>query len=67
MPIIERRKIDEYKMQMAIVQNPHVKDPKRLWQIIGQASDHARPEKLDVASIENLKAQLSKGSRLVVK
>jgi hypothetical protein len=28
--IIQQRKISEYKMQLAIVQNPHVKEPNKL-------------------------------------
>ncbi|MBN2263069.1 MAG: hypothetical protein JW735_09155 [Prolixibacteraceae bacterium] len=34
--LINRRKITEYKMQLAIISNPHTKTPKTLWHMLDQ-------------------------------
>lgn len=64
-PQIERRMLEDYKMQLAIAQNPHVKNPKELWRMLERAQDK-KPE-LDTSSIENLKYALGKGSRVLIK
>jgi hypothetical protein len=67
MAVIKRRKVDEYKMQMAVIQNPHTKDPKKLWQTIDNMVPKSRPDKLDVAGFEVLKIRLQQNPRFVVK
>lgn len=66
---IEKRKLAEYKMQLAIAQNPHVKDPKELWRILNSQTteSYERPHELDNASFEILKSKLSSNPRFVVK
>jgi len=66
---IERRKLTEYRMQLAIVQNPHVKDPKELWRVLNSqdASQITRTEKFDDVGFEVLKSRLRASPRFVVK
>lgn len=66
---INKRKLREWKMELAIVQNPHVKDPKKLWQDLNNADpdEKKRSEVFDVAGFEKLKQQLRKNPRMVIK
>jgi len=65
---IEKRKVTEYRMQLAIVQNPHVKEPKELWKVLNKNDVIVdRPEILDETEFEILKSQLRKNPRFVVK
>lgn len=66
---VERRKLTEYRMQLAIVQNPHVKDPKELWRVLNsqESAPVLRPEKMDEGSFELLKMRLRANPRFVVK
>ncbi len=69
---INRRKLQETKMQMSIIQNPHVKDPSQLWKNI-EAQERALssvPDKMpefDEAGFELLKTQLSNNPNFIVK
>jgi hypothetical protein len=46
--LINQRKISEYKMQLAIVTNPHIKNPGRLWAVLdAQENDNNGKEYLD--------------------
>ena len=56
-------------MQLAIVQNPHVKDPKQLWTALRKHDPQRGQEKqeFDAAGFERLKAALSQNPRFVVK
>ena len=66
LPLIEERKVKEYKMALAISQNHATKDPKLLWKALDTM--HApKPQVLDVASFDRLKNTLTKGSSLVIK
>ncbi len=66
---INHRKLIEYRMQLAIVQNPHVKDPKHLWDILtSQDKDFVtEPKEFDPVGFELLKSQLRGNPRFVVK
>lgn len=56
-------------MQLAIVQNPHVKDPKELWRVLNSqdTSQITRVEKFDDVGFEVLKSRLRANPRFVVK
>ncbi len=65
-----RRKIQEYKMQMLITQNPHVKNPKALMNELDSLESRYIEKdymeaKLDKTGFAILKAKLKKGSKLV--
>lgn len=68
---IAERKIANIKLQMVIVQNPHVKDPKKLWVAIETAEKQLpgqkKSEEFDAAGFELLKAKLRQNPRFIVK
>lgn len=64
---INKRKISEYKMQLAIAQNPHVKDPKALWEILNRQTRKLPSSKLDVSGMELLKSKLRQSPSIDVK
>lgn len=58
-------------MQLAIVQNPHSKEPKELWQIL-QDAEPKKPElyvepKFDADGFERLKAVMGQNPRFEIK
>lgn len=55
-------------MQLAIVQNPHTKDPKSLWKDLEDPDDnrYLNPQ-FDEAGFERLKTELRKNPRMMVK
>ena len=67
--IIKQRKIREYKIQLAIAENPHKgKDHKRLWDLFDEADGtRERKNKLDIAGFAALKIALSKNPKFIVK
>lgn len=66
---INQRRNSDWQMQLAIVQNPHVKDPKQLWTALRKHDPQRGQEKqeFDAAGFERLKAALSQNPRFVVK
>ncbi len=71
--LINRRKINEYKMQLAISTNPHAKDPKPLWSLLdrqereNEGRDYIDAE-FDEKGFEAFKEKLKRqGSAIVVK
>lgn len=65
---INRRKIVEWQMQLAIVENPHKKDPQELWKKLNeQANGAQKANKLDSAAFEGLRFAMSKSPSFVVK
>lgn len=65
---INRRHIRDYKMQLAIVQNPHTKDPKNLWRILQQSEPRdQKPPVFDSFAFERLKMEMGKSPRIIVK
>jgi len=64
---INKRKLVEYKMQLAIVQNPHVKDPKDLWRLLESEEREPVAEKLDKAGFVMFKKKLTNSANIVVK
>lgn len=74
-PKIERRKNAAYKMQLAIVQNPHVKNQKELWSILNtqekQIERKEKPKeeepKFDAVGFEMLKSKMRQNPRILVK
>jgi hypothetical protein len=64
---IKRRKLGEYKIYAAIIQNPHVKDPKILWNILKQEDDNYLSREFDEQGFNLLKDQLMQNPRFKVK
>lgn len=65
---IERRKLDEHRIQLALISNPHTKDPQHLWRMLKPPVDVSeKPTKLDITSFDILKNKISQGSHIVVK
>ena len=65
--MVKKRKIVEYRMQLAITQNPHIKEPEHLWKILEYADKEAVDEQLDKAGMERLKGIMSAGKAFIVK
>lgn len=66
---IEKRKLIEYRMQLAITQNPHIKEPEKLWNVLNapDRTERARSKEFDEKGFEALKSRLSSNPRFVVK
>lgn len=64
---INRRKIGDYKVQLAIAQNPHTKNPRELWRIFEDMNTEKKQETLDVTGFELLKNAMRDNPRIVVK
>jgi hypothetical protein len=64
---INDRKLIDYKMQLAIIQNPHVKDPKHLWRVLESKKEQKQNDEFDPAGFALLKSALSKNPRIIVK
>ena len=60
---IKARHVTNYQMQLAIVQNPHTKNPKELWQTLDQSVRKPIDEKPDKEGLMRLKHRLASGSR----
>jgi len=54
-------------MQLAIVQNPHVKEPKTLWDILDAYNREPVDEKLDKKSFELFKQKIASSPHIMVK
>lgn len=71
--LINRRKISEYKMQLAIATNPHTKEPKKLWGTLDKQERENEglsylDAEFDAAGFEAFKMRLKRqGSAIVVK
>lgn len=64
----EKRKLDERRILLALISNPHVKDPNALWrQLTPRDEVPERPTTLDKASFDVFKSKLTQGSHIVVK
>lgn len=72
-PLMEKarlRKLQEWRMQLSIVSNPHVKDPKKLFAIIAQEERRLLgvvDVGFDAKGFDRLKNQLSNNPRFVIK
>ena len=72
-PLLEKmndRKLLENKMQLAIVQNPHVKDPRQLWkslELMQGKKTRQETTKFDALGMERLKDVMKQNPRIVVK
>lgn len=71
--LINKRRLTEYKMQLAIVTNPHIKDPKTLWRLLEDQERELDGSKymdaeFDAVGFENFKQALqASGSSMVIK
>lgn len=54
-------------MLLAIVQNPHVKNPRELIKRLEPEEIRDRPEQLDVTALENFKRNLDRKSGIGIK
>lgn len=57
-------------MQLAIAQNPHVKDPQKLWKVLDQSEPKAqRPVAFDAEGMERFKAAIAgtRGTKMIIK
>ena len=69
--LINQRKITDYKMQLAIVTNPHIKDPKTLWRLLEEqekqliGADYI-DEEFDAVGFEQFKQSLQAGGASIV-
>lgn len=64
------RKVREWKMQLAIASNPHVKDPKNLYRLLDAEERRDRkptPAIFDNQGFELLKQRMSDNPRIIVK
>lgn len=60
----------QHKMQLALISNPHTKEPKKLWNILDeqiQPEPSLRSDKLDKTAFMKLKEQLSSSRAIKVK
>lgn len=65
---INQRKISDYRMQLAIAQNPYTKNPKQLWNILkDQNIEENKNEEFDDVGFERLKNALSENPKFIVK
>jgi hypothetical protein len=69
---INKRKLQDYKMRLAIAENPHKKDNKALWSILNSEEDKleyggSKDETFDAAGLEILKARMRNNPRIIVK
>lgn len=64
---INRRKVQDYMMQLRIVHNPFVKAPQELVNELRRASKVPKADKFDAAGFEMLKSTLAKNPKFVVK
>jgi len=65
--LINNRKRDEYRVLLAIAQNPHTKDPKQLWQILESDEERKRSLEFDEKGFDAFKAAMSQTGKFVVK
>lgn len=64
---INRRKIGEYKILTAIAQSPHMKNPRKIWEILKSIEDKIDgDEKFDLAGFEALKFAMGKSTGVKV-
>jgi hypothetical protein len=66
---ISSRRLAEYRIQLAIATNPHVKDQKPLWEQLKDPNQPDKAQEFDSVGFEILKAKMrgTSGSRVVVK
>lgn len=65
---IKKRQVDEWKMQLAISSNPHVKNPKELWDVLNAVDRFDNDDGImDKAGMQLLKDRMRQNPRIVVK
>lgn len=69
MQLIKQRKNLEYRMLLAIVQNPHAEKPQALWDELNKQNTHTSREndKLDTKGMELLKLKMGANPRIAIK
>lgn len=66
---VKKRRLTEYKMQLAIVQNPHLdpKDQKLLWEELNRDDQMPKSEVFDEQGFAKLKEVMSQGKAFIIK
>lgn len=66
---IKKRKMDEYKMQLAISQNPHLEptQQKVLWKELNREDRLPTGDSFDEAAFDRLKEVMAQGGSFVIK
>lgn len=66
---IKKRKIAEYKIQLAIVTNPHTEEPEKLWKLFDDDMQSVIPPEnsFDKEGLDGLKALMAKGTAFHIK
>ena|GEM_PF-3485218 len=66
---IKNRKNSDFRMQLAIAQNPHVENPEKLWEQLEIDDDYDSPEveEFDKVGFEILKRKLGQNPRFKIK
>lgn len=66
---IEKRQMAQYRMQLAIVQNPHIKEPEKLWTLLKDETQEyvRRPDVAEPGAFDILKGALRGSPRFIVK
>ena len=64
---IRERQVKNYMMDLAIISNPHSKEPKDLWRMLEAQVKKPVEEKLDKQGMELLKQRLGASKKFVVK
>ena len=67
--IIKQRKNTDYKVQLAIAQNPHSQKPQDLWDILNKEDTITTKENdtLDTQGMELLKMKMRENPRIMIK
>lgn len=69
--LINRRKLNDYKMRLAIATNPHTKEPKSLWELLdrqersNEGQDYLDAE-FDASGFEAFKNMLKRNNSAVI-
>lgn len=64
---MKKRQLSDLRMQLAITQNPHVKEPELLWKTLEYMDKEPVDEKLDKDGLMRLKELMSGGKAFLVK
>lgn len=64
---IQKRKLYEYRVQLAIAQNPHVEKPEELWEALTPKDRDRRDGTMDKKGLALLKLRMAQGKWIGVK
>jgi hypothetical protein len=64
--VIRKRKNEENKTWLALIQNPHTKKPEELWRILDSINKSPLDEKMDKQGLERLKMAMGGSKNIKV-